>query len=272
MNTKTVYDENMAMSGITTPSRFPVKRKAPRFNISDSDCSHGIDSGIGQASGNDNGRLLLETCPDMFGSLSAEELDFLSRHAALKSFRANSIVFHEQDDVNALVIVVEGKIKLTKSRDDGRELVLGTRSAGDYFGETALLDSGPGAANIIALERCRLAMINRKQVYQVLMSNPQFALNIIAILTKRLRQASRKITSFALMDVYERLASLFNELAVVRNGGRVVSEPLTKQEIANRIGCSREMVTRIMKDLVTGGYIVVQKRVVTIKKPLPKAW
>lgn len=209
---------------------------------------------------------------ELFSCLSAAELAYLTSRMVKRTYPKNALIIYEEDLTNALYIIQTGKVKITKMHENGREVIIALLSDGDFFGEMSLIDDEPRSTNAVTKERAELLILKREDFLPILAQNSRLALNLMRVFSKRLREATGKIASLALMDVYGRIVQLFNELARHKNGKRVIEDPLTQQDIANSIGASREMVCRILKDLVTGGYIQIDHRVVTIKKALPVAW
>jgi CRP/FNR family cyclic AMP-dependent transcriptional regulator len=162
-------------------------------------------------------------------------------------------------------------VKVYASDDDGREIILGTQSAGDYFGEL-VLDGGPRSASVMTLEPSRLAVIPKHRFRDFLTSHPSFSSRLVERLIARVRDLTGNVKSLALMDVYGRVARLMLDLAVEENGRLVVAEKLTQQEIADRVGSSREMISRIFKDLTAGRYISIDNRRITIHRQPPRHW
>jgi len=105
-----------------------------------------------------------------------------------------------------------------------------------------------------------------------LRTHPDFVFALLGKLIRRTRLVTRNLKSLALLDVYGRLAQMLNDLSVDVNGKRVIVEPLTQQEMASRIGCSREMVSKILKDLTAGAYVEISRKSIEIKRPLPDSW
>ena len=153
----------------------------------------------------------------------------------------------------------------------GREVVLNFCGAGEYVGEMSL-DGAPRSASVITIEPTSCAIVNRSQFRDFLAANPDFAQHIIKTLIHRARNATENVKSLALQDVYGRLVRLLNALALEQDGKHVVQERLTQQDIADRVGASRDMIGKLMKDLVGGGYLVVEDRQITIVKRLPPGW
>jgi len=134
------------------------------------------------------------------------------------------------------------------------------------------LDGGPRSASVMTLEPTVCSVVTRVTLRDHIAQHPDFAFDLLAKVIRRARRATMNVKNLALLDVYGRVARLLTELAVEREGARVVPERLTHQDIADRVGSSREMISRLFKDLTTGGYLEVQDRLITIRKPLPPAW
>lgn len=150
----------------------------------------------------------------------------------------------ERDTTDALYIILAGRVKVFVADRDGHELVLGEMGAGEYFGEM-VLDGGPRSASIMTLEKTRFAVVSRETFVEYLNANPAFAMRLIKQLIRRVRTLTGSVKSLALLDVYGRVARLLIDLAERDGEDWAVPGRLTHQEIASRIGSSREMVTRI---------------------------
>jgi CRP/FNR family transcriptional regulator, cyclic AMP receptor protein len=149
-------------------------------------------------------------------------------------------------------------MKVMMSDDEGREVILAILGPGEYFGEMGLVDDSPRSATVVALEACELLSLAKRDFNSCLQDNFEMAMTVMRGLVKRLREADQKIGSLALMDVYGRVARLLLEMAETVDGQKVVTKKLAKQDIAKMIGASREMVSRVMKDLQAGGFIEVR--------------
>ena len=203
--------------------------------------------------------------------LTKNELGELSAQGVIKNFPRNAIVVSEGDETDSLYIIIGGRVKFYVSDEDGKEVVLGTQGPGEYFGEIAL-DGGPRSASVMTLEPSRCAVIPKDKVRGFLRTHPDFSINLIEKLISRTRALTENVKSLALMDVYGRVARLLLELAVEEDGRLVITEKLTQQDIASRVGASREMISKIFKDLSTGGYITVDQKRITINKTPPRHW
>jgi CRP/FNR family cyclic AMP-dependent transcriptional regulator len=208
----------------------------------------------------------------LFSCLDDDSLDGLSKVAVKKTFPSHTILLTEGDKTDSLYVICSGKVKVEISDEHGKEVILTMLGPGEYFGEMALLDGKPRSASVVTREPTEILIISRNDFRNILISNPDAVFNLLRGLLKRLREANEKIESLALMDVYGRVAKLFVQLAKPKGPKLVIGEKLTHQEIANMIGSSREMVSRILKELVTGGYITVERKVITINRKLPHSW
>ena len=206
-----------------------------------------------------------------FSHLDEAKLRELAPRGVLRDFRKNAVVVNEGDETNALYVVLSGRLKAFISGDDGREVVLGMINPGDYFGEL-VLDGGPRSASIITCEACRVFVIAQGDVEALLVGNAAFARDLIQKLIGRVRSLTGKVRDLALRDVYGRFVRFIDDNAVAADGARVIDERLTQSEVAARIGGSREMVSRIMRDLTQGGYIDVDAKRIRVLKKLPAHW
>lgn len=204
-------------------------------------------------------------------TLSPAELQALSTHAVRRSFPKRTVIISEGDPADALYIVMAGRVKVFAADAEGREIVLLTQGPGEYFGEM-MLDEGPRSASVMTLEPSTFLVIPKASLRAFLVENPAFAVRLIEKLIHRVRSLTASVKSLALMDVYGRVAGLLLELADERDGSWVINERLTQQDIASRVGASREMVSRILKDLADGGYIAVQRDCIVVNRKLPTRW
>ncbi len=207
----------------------------------------------------------------VFVNLDEGELRALAPHGAVRSFSKGAIVVNEGDATDSLYVVLSGRVKAFVSEEDGREVVLADVGAGDYFGEL-VLDGGPRSASIMTLEPCRFFVIPRGDFEGLLEQKPEFARDLIHKLIGKVRGLTSKVFDLALKDVYGRFVRFVDDNAVERDGKRIVAERLTQHDIAARIGGSREMVSRIVKDLTAGGYISIDAKHITVHKKLPANW
>jgi CRP/FNR family cyclic AMP-dependent transcriptional regulator len=211
-------------------------------------------------------------CADsLFAHLDETDLRALVPHGTVRSFAKNVILVSEGDATDSLYVMLSGRVKVFVSGEDGKELVVSTIGAGDYFGEL-VLDGGSRAASVITLEPCRLFVISHADVEGLLAGNPAFTRDLIRRLIGKVRSLTNKVTDLALKDIYGRFVSFVEDNSVEQDGRRVILERLTQHDIAARIGASREMVSRIVKDLIAGGYVSVDAKHITVHRKLPAKW
>jgi CRP/FNR family cyclic AMP-dependent transcriptional regulator len=189
----------------------------------------------------------------------------------VRSYPKNSVFITEGDSSDSLFVVLKGKVKVFVSDNEGHEMILDTHGPGEYVGEMAL-DGNPRSANVMTLEPTTFSVVARDPIREAIRQNPDFALEMIARIIDRARLATNSVKHLALLDVYGRVARLLLEMAVDKDGKLSIPEKITQQEIAERVGASRDMVSRIFRDLTAGGYIKVENRIITINKKPPSKW
>ena len=207
---------------------------------------------------------LLRNVP-LLSLLGGQELALLARVVSRKSFVRGSLILAAGDPTDSLYILISGRIKVFMSDLDGKEVILAILGPNEFFGEMGLIDNSPRSANVVALEACELVCIAKPDFKRCLSDNFDMAMTVMRGLVKRLREADNQIGSLALMDVFGRVARLLLETAEVINGEKVVTRKLSKQDIARRIGASREMVSRVMKHLQAAGYIETRGDTIVIR-------
>ncbi len=203
--------------------------------------------------------------------LEQEALRKIAASGVVRQFPKQAILINEGDVGDSLYVILAGRVKVYASNAAGREVVLNFHGPGEYVGEMSL-DGAPRSASVVTVEPTTCAIVNRAQFRDFLAANPDFAQHLIRTLIRRARSATENVKSLALSDVYGRLVRLVNALAVDAGGRLTVRERLTHQDIADRVGASRDMVGKLLKDLVAGGYLLVEDRQITILKKLPPGW
>ena len=205
---------------------------------------------------------MLNTIP-LFQSLSQPQLASVGAHVAWRVYEKGDIVVHQGEVADSLFVIASGQVKVYMTEGD-REVILKTLSAGDFFGELPMLDMEPRSASVAAIERCHLQLLSYKALQRAMEGSPDIAKRVLETLAKRLRDADRKISTLALMDISARVSRTLLELAILSNGRMVVGEPYTQKDLAGMVGASREMVNRTLQDLQHAGYIDVQRKSITI--------
>jgi CRP/FNR family cyclic AMP-dependent transcriptional regulator len=196
----------------------------------------------------------------------------LAEHGELRRYRKGTLLIEEGDRGDSLYLVVSGRVRAYSLGSNDREITFGVYGPGEYVGEMSL-DGGPRSASVITIEPTTCAVITRHTLRSHICDYPDFALELIARVIRRARLATNNARSMALLDVYGRVTALLEELAVPRpDGTRVIEERLTHAAIASRVGCSREMVSRLMKDLEIGGHLVTEGQQLVLRSRLPPRW
>jgi CRP/FNR family cyclic AMP-dependent transcriptional regulator len=191
----------------------------------------------------------------LFSSVPDEQLRALATVVTRKSVTRGATIMVAGDQTDSLYIILSGRLKVMMSDAEGKEVILSILGPGEFFGEMGLIDDSPRSASVVGIEACELLSIAKRDFNKCLADNFEMAMAVMRGLVRRLREADRKIGSLALLDVYGRVARLLLDMADTVDGQKMVTKRLPKQDIAKMIGASREMVSRVMKDLQLGGYI-----------------
>jgi len=208
---------------------------------------------------------------DPFEPLHDEVLRNIATSGVVRTFARNTVLINEGDVGDALYVILSGRVKVYSTNEAGREFVIDFHGAGEYVGEMTL-DGEARSASVMTVEPTTCAVVNRAQFRDFILAHPDFAMHLIDRLIHRLRVTTGNLKSLALSDVYGRLARLLNTLSQDVDGKSIVPEKLTQQDIADRVGASRDMIGKLMKDLVAGGYLAVEDRTIAILKKLPTGW
>ena len=208
---------------------------------------------------------------DPFEPLHDEVLRNIATSGVVRTFARNTVLINEGDVGDALYVILSGRVKVYSTNEAGREFVIDFHGAGEYVGEMTL-DGEARSASVMTVEPTTCAVVNRAQFRDFVFAHPDFAMHLIDRLIRRLRVTTGNLKSLALSDVYGRLVRLLNTLSQDVDGKSIVPEKLTQQDIADRIGASRDMIGKLMKDLVAGGYLAVEDRTIAILKKLPTGW
>ena len=203
--------------------------------------------------------------------LSQDELKAISLHGVVRRYPKHAVIINEGDTSDSLYIVLEGRVKAYVGDAAGHEVMLSTQGPGEYFGEM-VLDQKPRSASIMTLQASRFLVVPAQDLRDFVLRNPKFALSLIEKLIQRVRVLTESVKSLAFMDVYGRVARLLLELAEEQDGRLVIGERLTQQEIASRVGASREMVSRILKDLSLCGCLTHSRSGIVLHRKPPARW
>lgn len=210
---------------------------------------------------------MLHSVP-LFSHIPEEKLRELEQSAVVRKYPKNTLLFFEGDEGGQMYVVKQGLLYAYTDDDDGRQLVLNYLAPGDYFGELSLIDNQPRSATVAAVEDSEVLCISRDRFKHFLSVYPELYDTLLIAMAQRVRELTHNVKDMALLDVYGRVAQTLERLC------REDLEPpkLTHQGIANMVGASREMVSRVMKELVVGGYIQIEQKHIRILKKFPKSW
>jgi len=216
---------------------------------------------------------ILETYKNtsLFEGLTEEQLDALVASSVLRSCEKNSLVVSQGDETDSLYVIIDGKVDVFLQNESGKEIIINSLGPCDSFGELAPLGHIPRQASIIAKSKCTFSVISKQVFMESLLINPTISMKIIELLVARIQDLTDDLSSVALDDVYHRVVRvLYKHCEEV--SGKMVTSRLTQQDIANRVGATREMVHRILKELKAGDYISIDGKHITIEKKLPPGW
>jgi CRP/FNR family cyclic AMP-dependent transcriptional regulator len=213
----------------------------------------------------------MSTIEELVNSIGDPMIRELASRGQPRTFPKNAVIINEGDRGDTLFVILSGKVKVYVSDEAGREMILDMHGAGDYVGEMSL-DGRPRSASVMTLEPTTCSVLSRDELREAIGRNPDVAMALIEKLIERARIATDNVKNLALMDVYGRVARLLLSLAKEEGGKLVVHDRMTQQDIADRVGASRDMISRIFKDLTVGGYVTVENRQITINRKPPARW
>jgi CRP/FNR family transcriptional regulator, cyclic AMP receptor protein len=212
----------------------------------------------------------------IFSTLSHDELKLFVDKAEVVRYPKNTLIIVQGEYTTGLYVVLSGKVRVFLTGDDEaldrhKEVSLSIEGEGSYIGEISLLDLESRSASVITLESSRFLLISREVLAEVIYQNPEVALSMMKGITKRFRSTIDSVKSLAFSTVYVRLASVLMDLSEVEPDGdrRIIRDRVTHQNLADLVGSSRVMVSRILKDLAVGNYITVDRGRIVINRKLP---
>ena len=192
----------------------------------------------------------------LFSMLTDAQAVTVADGVVKRRFKRGEMIVEQGKKTNALFILLNGRARVVSTDSRGREVILATLQPGDHIGEMSLIDNEPHSATVRAEVQTDVLMLGRTEFARCLPENSSMAYAVMRGLVQRLRHADRKIESLALLDVYGRVARALLEFSVDEGqGGRVIREKISRQDIAKMVGASREMVSRVMKDLEERGHV-----------------
>ena len=204
----------------------------------------------------------------IFADLEEPELKKIEKLGLRKKYKRGNIVVLEKETGAALFVIISGKVKIVRTDEDGREVILSIFGPGEFFGEMSLLDGLARSASVVALTKAELFMIHRRDFLRLLHEHPQVAISLLGELTTRLRKADAQIKSLSLKDASGRVANvilmLADDIGVFRKGKVEIDELLLQQDMANMAGTSRETVSRMIHQFIREGHLQLDGNKLTI--------
>ncbi len=207
----------------------------------------------------------------LFSELDDADIEKVVSQTSLRQFPKNTVIVNQGDDTDSFYVIVKGKVDVFLHNDKGKEIIINTLGECEAFGELAPLGGIPRQASIITTEDSTFGVISRQVFMDTLLIKPAVSMRIIDLLITRIQDLAEEVSSLALEDVYNRVVRVLYKHAR-EVGEKLITEKLTQQNIASRVGATREMVHRILKELKTGGYITIEGKQITIERKLPSGW
>ncbi len=214
---------------------------------------------------------LLANTP-FFSEFPEHVLGSIEEKSVEGKFKKNMHLVIAGDECHSAYLMLEGTAHAYTNDTNGDEFIINSFRAGDCFGELGVLDGLPRTANVITTSACRCLVIPKIELIRAIESEPGVAAAVIRTLVGRIRGMTEDVSCLALMDVYGRLARVLTAEAQVDEHGVLRMERVTHQELSKRVGASREMVSKILKDLKIGGYLTIANNGIVIEKKLPERW
>ncbi len=209
----------------------------------------------------------LQSSP-LFSVLEGEDLESLARLFVERSVPSDTVLFQEGDPADALYLLLEGKVKVMLTDEEGREVIVSILQRGECFGEMALLDANGRSAQVMTMAQARLLILPRTDFGDWIGRNPNLAMAIIQQLSRRLRHANHTINNLATQGVQSRVARVLLEAAEPDGDRFVVTDPPTQADIASMVGASRERVNRALRALEEQGALRFEKqRIIILDQP-----
>ena len=210
---------------------------------------------------------------ELLASLNDDDIQKLSEIGSSRTYKKNTIILSAGDTTDSIYVIDSGKVRVFRDNDEGRQIILNTLESGDMFGELAALSGSPRTASIETVESTKVLVIEKVDFLDMLGRNPQISIALCGKFAELVQVMADHMAELALLDVYGRLTNLFQRNAVEIDGKKVV-HGFTHQELANSVGASREMISRIISGLKKGNYIssIPENRDIVIERKLPSGW
>lgn len=198
----------------------------------------------------------------IFSDLDDETLQKIYKSGATQNFRKNTVILSEEDAGSAMFFIVEGKVKVSRSSGDGKEVILAILNESDFFGEMAILDGMARSATVTAVEDSKLFIIQRAEFLELLRNYPDVSIALLQELSRRLRAATLKIKALSLKDAEGKVATVLmqiaDEVGKIKQGVVEIEDLPYQQELANMAGTSRETISRTLHAFAKKGMIELE--------------
>ncbi|ABM94080.1 Crp/Fnr family transcriptional regulator [Methylibium sp. Pch-M] len=195
----------------------------------------------------------------LFSLLTGEQAQSIAEGVVKRRYRRGEVIVEQGTKSNALYILLTGRARVVTADARGREVILAVLQPGDYLGEMSLIDNEPHSATVRAEVQCDVLVLGRPEFARCLPENSSLSYAIMRGLVARLRAADRQIESLALLDVYGRVARALLDMSEEGAEYKLIRNKVSRQDLAKVVGASREMVSRVMKDLEERGFIQTQE-------------
>ncbi|MEW5945609.1 MAG: Crp/Fnr family transcriptional regulator [bacterium] len=204
----------------------------------------------------------------LFNEFSQRELKVIAQAATVRRYEKNEVIIHKLERGDTFFSIIDGRVKVILSDEDGKEFIVDVLKPKEFFGELALLDGEPRSATVVAQEPTEVLVLTREEFLNQLKKHPELGIKIMRVLGRRLRRANQRIESLAFMDVCGRLAGTLIDLAASsgekQSDGVNVPLDFSRTELANLVGTTRETLTRALRTLQSMGYIKIKKKFVVV--------
>ena len=205
----------------------------------------------------------------VFKGLSDDAVDRLGAAATIKYLKRHTTVFYDGDKSQSVFIIMAGRMHVLNSETDGKEFIISQMGPGELFGEMGLIDGSLRSATVVAAEPSTLVEISSQAFLACLEQNPDVAVAVTKSVAERLRKATTTVKNLALGNVEQRIRVLLENISIADGPSRRVPYKITQSDIAKMVGASREMVTRIMGQLVEAGAIAHDQQGMLLLLDLP---
>jgi CRP/FNR family transcriptional regulator, cyclic AMP receptor protein len=217
-------------------------------------------------------RAALQAIP-LFQILQPQELESVVAHASVRRYARGEVMLRKGDPGNAMIVILQGRVRISSMSEDGREIILGVLGPGEVLGEIALLDGQERSADASALQECVVVVVERSHFLRLLHGSPDLSLRLMMVLCGRLRRLNLAMEDIALLDLPSRLAKLLLRLARdcgspgPRQLGRRIEVKLSQKDLSNLVGASREKVNRQLRVWEQDGIIATDQGYLIILQP-----